>query len=59
MATPVLGIAGSAIGGALMPGGLSRLGTSLTGKVVGSPISIITGHRHDPAPQTAKSSKAR
>ncbi|MGH6827165.1 hypothetical protein [Methyloceanibacter sp.] len=43
MATLVLGIAGSAIGGALLPGGLSLLGTALTGKVVGSTIGTIVG----------------
>jgi hypothetical protein len=43
MATLVLGIAGSAIGGALLPGGLSLLGTALTGKVIGSTIGTIAG----------------
>ena len=43
MATLVLGIAGSAIGGALLPGGLSLFGTALTGSAIGSTLATIGG----------------
>jgi hypothetical protein len=43
MATLVLGIAGSAIGNALLPGGLSLFGATLTGKVVGGALGTIAG----------------
>jgi GTA TIM-barrel-like domain/Putative phage tail protein len=43
MATLVLGIAGSAIGGALLPGGLSLLGTPLSGAAIGSALATIGG----------------
>ena len=43
MATLVLGIAGSAIGGALLPGGLSLLGATLSGAAVGSTLATIGG----------------
>ncbi len=43
MATLVLGIAGSAIGGALLPGGLSLLGTPLSGAAIGSTLATIGG----------------
>ena len=43
MATLVLGIAGSAIGGAILPGGLSLLGTPLSGAAIGSTLATIGG----------------
>ena len=43
MATLVLGIAGSAIGSALLPGGLSLLGTPLSGAAIGSTLATIAG----------------
>jgi hypothetical protein len=49
MATLVLGIAGSAIGNAILPGGLSLLGATLTGKVVGGAIGAIAGSVVDQA----------
>ncbi len=49
MATLVLGIAGSAIGNAVLPGGLSLLGATLTGKVVGGAIGAIAGSVVDQA----------
>jgi hypothetical protein len=49
MATLVLGIAGSAIGGGVLPGGLSLLGATLTGKVVGGAIGAIAGSVIDQA----------
>ena len=43
MATLVLGIAGSAIGGAVLPGGLSLLGSPLSGAAIGSTLATIGG----------------
>jgi hypothetical protein len=43
MATLVLGIAGSAVAGALLPGGLSLLGTPLSGAAIGSTLATIGG----------------
>ena len=43
MATLVLGIAGSAIGGALLPSGLSVLGSALTGSAIGGAVGAIGG----------------
>jgi hypothetical protein len=43
MATLVLGIAGSALGGGLLPGGLSLLGTPLSGAAIGSTLGTIGG----------------
>ncbi len=43
MATLVLGIAGQAIGGALLPGGLSLLGSTLTGSAIGGAAGALAG----------------
>jgi hypothetical protein len=43
VATPVLGIAGSAIGGALLPSGLSLFGSTLTGTALGGAAASIGG----------------
>ncbi len=43
MATLVLGIAGQAIGGALLPGGLSLLGSTLTGAAIGGAAGALGG----------------
>ena len=43
MATLVLGAVGSAIGGALIPGGLSLFGTAITGAAIGGAVGSIAG----------------
>ncbi len=43
MATLVLGAVGSAIGGALLPGGLSLFGATITGAAIGSAVGSIAG----------------
>lgn len=43
MATLVLGIAGQAIGSALLPGGLTLFGSALTGSAIGGAIGSIGG----------------
>jgi hypothetical protein len=43
MAMLALGIAGSALGGALLPGGLSLLGATLTGAQIGGALASIGG----------------
>ena len=43
MATLVLGIAGSAIGSAVVPGGLSLFGATLTGKMIGGAVGAVAG----------------
>jgi hypothetical protein len=49
MATLVLGAVGSAIGGALIPGGLSLFGTAITGAAIGSAVGSIAGGLVDQA----------
>ncbi len=49
MATLVFGIAGSAIGGALLPGGLSVLGSALSGSAIGGALGTIGGAMVDQA----------
>ena len=43
MATLVLGAVGSAIGGALIPGGVSLFGATLTGAAIGSAVGSLAG----------------
>jgi hypothetical protein len=43
MATLVLGAVGSAVGGALLPGGVSLLGTTLSGAALGSALGSVGG----------------
>jgi hypothetical protein len=43
MATLVLGIAGSALGGALLPSGLTLFGSTLTGAAIGGAAASIGG----------------
>ena len=43
MATLVLGAVGSAVGGALLPGGVSLLGTTITGAALGSAAGALAG----------------
>jgi hypothetical protein len=49
MATLVLGAVGSAVGGALLPGGVSILGTTLTGAALGGAFGSIGGSVIDQA----------
>jgi len=49
MATLVLGAVGSAVGGALLPGGVSILGTTLTGAALGGALGSIGGSIVDQA----------
>ncbi len=49
MATLVLGAVGSAVGGALLPGGVSLLGTTLTGAALGGALGSIGGSFVDQA----------
>ena len=43
MATLALAAAGAAVGGALLPGGISLLGATITGATIGSQIGALTG----------------
>ncbi len=43
MATLALGAVGSAVGGAFLPGGVSLLGTTLTGAAIGAAVGSIAG----------------
>jgi len=43
MATLALGVVGSAVGGVLLPGGVSLLGTTLSGAAIGSAVGSIAG----------------
>jgi len=43
MATLALGLAGSAIGGALLPGGISVLGATVTGAAIGGAVGSLAG----------------
>lgn len=43
MATLVLGAVGSAVGGALLPGGLSLFGTAITGAAIGGAVGSLAG----------------
>ena len=43
MATLVLGAVGSAIGGALLPGGVSLFGAAITGAAIGSAVGSVAG----------------
>jgi len=43
MATLALAVAGAAVGGALLPGGISLLGAALTGAQLGSQIGALAG----------------
>jgi hypothetical protein len=43
MATLVLGAVGSAVGGALVPGGVSVLGTTIAGTAIGGAIGSVAG----------------
>ena len=49
MATLVLGAVGTAAGGALLPGGVSILGTTLTGAALGGALGSIGGSVIDQA----------
>ena len=49
MATLVLGAVGSAVGGALLPGGVSLFGTTLTGAALGGAFGSIAGSFVDQA----------
>ncbi len=49
MATLALGALGSAAGSALLPAGLSVLGTTITGAAIGSQIGALAGHVIDQA----------
>jgi GTA TIM-barrel-like domain/Putative phage tail protein len=49
MATLVLGAVGSAVGGALIPGGLSLFGATITGAAIGSAVGSIAGGYIDQA----------
>jgi hypothetical protein len=49
MATLVLGAVGSAVGGALIPGGLSLFGATITGAAIGSAAGSIAGGLIDQA----------
>jgi Gene Transfer Agent (GTA)-like protein len=49
MATLVLGAVGSAVGGALLPGGVSLLGTALSGAAIGGALGSIAGSFVDQA----------
>jgi hypothetical protein len=49
MATLVLGAVGTAVGGALLPGGVSILGTTLTGAALGGALGSIGGSVIDQA----------
>ena len=46
MATLVLGTVGSAVGGALLPGGLSLFGATITGAALGGAVGSLGGWRH-------------
>jgi hypothetical protein len=43
MATLALSIAGAALGGALLPAGVSVLGTTITGAVIGQQVGAMAG----------------
>ncbi|MGV1013715.1 MAG: baseplate multidomain protein megatron [Methyloceanibacter sp.] len=43
MATLVLGVVGSAVGGALLPGGVSVLGATITGAAIGGAVGSVAG----------------
>ncbi len=43
MATLVLGAVGSAVGGALLPGGLSLFGAAISGAAIGSAVGSLAG----------------
>ena len=62
MATLVLGAVGSAVGGALLPGGVSILGTTLSGAALGGAFGAIGGSVIDQAllgPLAAPSGQTR
>ena len=49
MATLALAVVGAAVGGALLPAGLSVLGATLTGAALGSQVGALTGSFIDQA----------
>jgi hypothetical protein len=62
MATLVLGAVGSAVGGALLPGGLGLFGTTITGAALGSAVGAVAGGFIDQAllgPLAAPSGQSR
>ena len=62
MATLVLGAVGSAVGGALLPGGVGLLGTAITGAALGSAVGAVAGGFIDQAllgPLAAPSGQSR
>ena len=49
MATLALAVAGAAAGGALLPGGISILGATLSGAAIGSQVGALAGSFIDQA----------